>query len=247
MSPLATGSDHGGSIRIPACYSGVVGHRATPGMVPHELRSMTQTFYSVQGPMARTVSDTALLLSVVADRDLGPVPADPMMFPFDASVFRSLDEIDPATLRVAYTEDLGGVLVSETIRATFRERIEILGDAVAVCQPHPIDLSGAPDIDWKVRSDIFVAQYHHEAQSWEEGFNPNVTASYNAALQMPMYDIAVARQRQMELNQRLQLVFGEFDVLICPGVSVPPFAWTDRNPSHVDGEPVENYLSLIHI
>ena len=68
MAPLATGSDHGGSVRIPACYSGVVGHRATPGVVPHELRSMTQTFYSVQGPMARTVHDTALLLSAIADR-----------------------------------------------------------------------------------------------------------------------------------------------------------------------------------
>ena len=51
MAALATGSDHGGSLRIPACFSGVVGHRATPGTVPHESRTITQTNYSPQGPM----------------------------------------------------------------------------------------------------------------------------------------------------------------------------------------------------
>ena len=245
MAPLATGSDHGGSLRIPACYSGVVGHRATPGIVPHESRSMTQTFYSVQGPMARTVADAALLLSVVADRETGARPADPMMFPFDSSVFRSLDDVDPSGLRIAVSEDLGGVLVSEQIRHTFRQRIERLSDAVAVCESHPIDLRRAPDVDWKVRSDIFVAQYYQEAQGWGPEFNPNIQASYNAAMQMPMYDIAVARQVQMELNQDFQHIFDDYDVLLCPGVSVPPFPWSDRNPTHVDGQPVENYMAWL--
>lgn len=245
MAPLATGSDHGGSVRIPACYSGVVGHRATPGIVPHELRSMTQTFYSVQGPMARTVKDAALLLSVIADRSTGAAPADPMMFPFDASIFASLDDVDPSTLRVAVSEDLGGVLVSEQTRATFRDRIESLATSVAVCEPHPIDLRRAPDVDWKVRSDIFVAQYHQEAETWTEGFNPNIRASYEGALTMPMQDIAVARQVQMELNQQFQTIFDDYDVLICPGVSVAPFPWVHRNPAEIDGQPVENYMAWL--
>jgi len=245
MAPLATGSDHGGSVRIPACYSGVVGHRATPGVVPHELRSLTQTFYSVQGPMARTVDDAALLLSVIADRATGPLPHDPMMFPLDASQFASLHDIDPGSLRIAFTEDLGGVLVSDHIRQTFRNRIEKLGDIVAVCDQHPIDLRRAPDVDWKVRADIFVSQYHQEAQTWTADFNPNIQASYNAALQMPMYDIAVARQIQMELNQQFQQIFADYDVVVAPGVSVPPFPWTDRNPTHIDGQPVENYMAWL--
>ena len=70
MAPLATGSDHGGSLRIPASYSGVVGYRATPGIVPNEGRTTFHTNYSVQGPMARTVKDAALLLSVIAERDM---------------------------------------------------------------------------------------------------------------------------------------------------------------------------------
>lgn len=245
MAPLATGSDHGGSVRIPATYCGVVGHRATPGIVPHELRSMTQTYYSVQGPMARTVADAALLLSVIADRSSGGRPTDPMMFPFDSSAFAALDEIDPSSLRIAVSEDLGGVLVSEATRRTFRERVDVLAKSVAVCEPHPIDLRRAPDVDWKVRSDIFVAQYHQEAQGWGPDFNPNIRASYDGALQMPMEDIAVARQVQMELNQNFQRVFDDYDVLLCPGVSVAPFPWMQRNPTHVDGEPVENYMAWL--
>ena len=245
MAPLATGSDHGGSVRIPACYCGVVGHRATPGVVPHEERTMTQTFYSVQGPMARSVADAALLLSVIADRKTAVQPADPMAFPLDASRFRHLDPIDPATLRVAVSEDLGGVLVSEQTRSIFRERIERLSRSVAACDPHPIDLTLAPDVDWNVRSDIFVAQYHREAETWDDEFNPNIRASYDSALRTSMGEIAIARRTQTDLNRSFQQVFSNYDVLLCPGVSVAPFPWSQRNPTHVDGAPVDNYMAWL--
>ena len=245
MAPLATGSDHGGSLRIPACYCGVVGHRSTPGIVPHEQRSVTQTFYSVQGPMARTVADTALLLSVIADRTTGSRPRDPMAFPFDSSALANLDSVDPASLRIAVSEDLGGVLVSQSTRRTFRERIERLSASVAVCEPHTIDLRRAPDVDWKVRSDLFVAQYHAEAETWSDDFNPNIRSSYDAALQTPMRDIAIARQIQMELCGEFQSIFDDYDVLLCPGVSVAPFPWSQRNPTQIDGAPVENYMAWL--
>ncbi|HTO57396.1 MAG TPA: amidase family protein, partial [Pseudomonadales bacterium] len=102
MAPLATGSDHGGSLRIPACYSGVVGYRATPGVVPNERRTIMQTNYSVQGPMARTVADAALLLSVIAERSQA-TRRDPMAFPLDAHTFADPSPLDLSRLRVAVT------------------------------------------------------------------------------------------------------------------------------------------------
>lgn len=244
MAPLATGSDHGGSLRIPACYCGVVGFRATPGVVPNEQRAVTQTNYSVQGPMARTVGDAALLLSVIADRSSG-AHRDPMAFPLDASSFRNLRVPELGDLRVAVTADLGGVMVSDQVKRTFTARVGKLTGAVRVCDWHPLDLTGAPNIDWHLRQDIFAAQYADEADTWDSGFNPNVRATFDSALQTPMLDIARARRQQMRLFQQCAALFDDYDVVLCPGVSVPPFPWEQLNPQTVDGQPVTNYMAWL--
>jgi len=244
MAPLATGSDHGGSLRIPACYSGVVGYRATPGVVPNERRTITQTNYSVQGPMARTVADAALLLSVIAQRSM-TTRRDPMAFPLDAAAFATLEPLDLSGLRVAVTADLGGVLVSQTIRRTFAQRVARLSRFVGRCDWHPIDLRRGPDVDWHVRQDLFVAQYAREASTWDAGFNPNVRATYEVALGTSMEAIARARRTQMELYQAFNAIYEDYDVVICPGVSIPPFQWTHLNPREIDGEPVANYMAWL--
>jgi amidase len=244
MAPLATGSDHGGSLRIPACYCGVVGYRATPGVVPFEERTTPQTFYSVQGPMARTVDDLALLLSVIAQRPLEG-PRDPMAFPLNAEVLAELMPTDPARLRVGWTEDLGGVLVSEPVRRAFRTRIEKLEGLVGRCEPVEVDLTDAMEVDWHLRQDVFVTQYNAEVAGWDPGFNPNIRATYDAALATPMEDIARARGRQMGLIRHFQAATDEYDLILCPGVSVSPFPWAELFPRTIDGAPVENYMAWL--
>ncbi len=244
MAPLATGSDHGGSLRIPACFCGVVGYRATPGVVPFEERTTPQTYYSVQGPMARTVADVALLLSVIAARpERGP--RDPMAFPLDAPSLAVLDQIDPADLKVGISEDLGGVVVSEPVRRAFWLRVDRIASVVGRCDEVAVDLADAAGVDWRLRSDVFVTQYHDEVERWDPGFNANIRAGYDAALQMPMDEIAKARGRQMELIRGFQALTDQYDLIICPGVSVSPFTWKDLYPKVIDGVPVENYMAWL--
>lgn len=241
MAPLATGSDHGGSLRIPASFCGVVGHRSSPGVVPNEGRALAQTFYSTQGPMARTVGDAALLLSVIARRS----DQDPMAFPLDPAALAEPPAVDTNRLRVAVSADLGGVLVSNAVRATFEDRVARMAPLFAASSPHPIDLRDGPDTDWKLRAEIFVAQYHRDIDRYGPDLNPNIRSSYAAALRMPMQDVAIAKRRQMELCQAFARVFDDCDLLICPTVSVSPFPWRELYPATVDGRAIETYMQWL--
>ena len=88
MVPIADGSDLGGSLRNPGNFNNVVGMRPTVGLVPSAPNPFPFLGFIVNGPMGRSVADTALLLSVMA----GPDPRAPGCYPSDPAVFRgSLD------------------------------------------------------------------------------------------------------------------------------------------------------------
>ncbi|NJN52388.1 MAG: amidase, partial [Gammaproteobacteria bacterium] len=152
-----------------------------------------------------------------------------------------------ATLRVAVTADLGGVLVSQSVRRAFEARVQRISRLVRACEWHPIDLRAAPTVDWHLRQDLFVGQYAAAASTWDANFNPNVRATYESALRTSMADIALARRTQMELYQAFAAIFDTFDLLICPGVSIAPFPWRDLNPLAIDGRAVENYMEWLQL
>ena len=244
MASLATGSDHGGSLRIPASFSGVVGHRATPGTVPHEGRTISQTNYSLQGPMGRTVEDAALLLAAISSRDRSS-RRDPMAFPLDVETYLELDVPSIEGLKLGVTADFGGLLVSEHVRQEFETRVSYLRDCGAEVVELSIDLTDAVEVDWQLRADIFATQYHREIDGFDESFNPNVFRSYETALSTTVLDIARARRKQVDLFRSFDAVFDDVDAVVCPGVSVAPFPWSDLHPTEIDGKPVENYMAWL--
>jgi amidase len=113
LGPLAEGSDLAGSIRQPAACCGVVGLKPTLGRVPRFPNLNNWTNFACVGPMARTVRDAALLLSVM----VGPDERDPMSLPLGAESFARAAEGGVAGLRVAFSPDLGYAAVDAEIRA----------------------------------------------------------------------------------------------------------------------------------
>src|SRR5712672_2419382 len=122
MLPVCTGSDTGGSLRIPAAMCGVVGFRPSPGMVAVERRSMGWTPISVLGPMGRTVADTCLLYAT----QIGQHDSDPLSFPIEGDAFAEPWPVDLGSLKVAWTEDFGGVPVEKGIRRTMRAKMKAM-------------------------------------------------------------------------------------------------------------------------
>ncbi|HSW05386.1 amidase, partial [Aquabacterium sp.] len=129
MLPIATGSDTGGSLRIPAALCGVVGLRPSPGLVANDCRPLGWSVISVLGPMGRSVADVALQLAASTGHDA----RDPLSYP--AEPCWPLPAVDPATLRVGWTEDFGLCIVDPEIRQSFRRRVEAIRPLVARCEP----------------------------------------------------------------------------------------------------------------
>jgi amidase len=172
MVPLATGSDMGGSLRNPAAYCGVVGFRPSPGAVPHELRLIGWSPLSVQGPMARTVADTALLFETMAAID----PRDPLSYPLD--MVAGLEPVDLASLRVALSEDLGFAPVDEGIREVFRQAIGRIRGAFARADDRdpPLDESANEAFE-ATRAISFLAAHAATWRSRPEMLGPNIKAN----------------------------------------------------------------------
>ena len=238
MMPLAQGSDTGGSLRLPATFNGVVAHRPSPGVVPTAYRNLAYTTFQTQGPMARTVEDTALLLSALAE----DTRVDPMAFPRNAASYAVLPEIDLSQIRVAVSEDLGCAPTSRVVRETFRERVALFQSAFAVCEARDPDFADCLDVFWHLRAVYMLAKHADRFDKYGPELNPNVRSNYEAALKVPIEKVAWATQRQVELYRGFDALFDDFDILICPGVTVPPFPFDQLYPTEIDGEPMENYV-----
>jgi aspartyl-tRNA(Asn)/glutamyl-tRNA(Gln) amidotransferase subunit A len=124
LGPLSVGTDGGGSIRIPACFCGIVGLKPTHGRVPVYPPSTFGTLSHV-GPMARTVADAALLLDVLS----APDHRDPLALGRQASV--SLEGARVSGLRVAYSPALGYAKVDPEVAAAVRRAVTALESAGA--------------------------------------------------------------------------------------------------------------------
>ncbi len=238
MVPLAHGSDTGGSLRNPATWCGVVGFRPTPGLVPHETRNLNYSHFSVQGPMARTVPDIALMLTGLAGDD----PLDPLSGPVDTSRFESLADIDLSSLRVATSEDLGVAPVDDDIRAAFRDCVKSISGLFAQCEQHEPDMTGARDIFWALRSVTFLANHGERYRQHGTNLAPNVVANVEAALAMGASEVAEAEHGWAVLYRRFQAFFRDIDLLIVPGNATSAFRIEDGIPKTVGGRQMENYM-----
>ena len=246
MLPVCTGSDTGGSLRIPAAICGVVGFRPSPGLVPVERRSLGWTPISVVGPMGRTVRDTCLLMASQAALD----DCDPLSYPVDARTFAAPAPSDLGSLRVAYTEDFGVSLVDASIRRVFRERIAAMRHLFRSCDERSFDFGEADRCFDVIRGQSYAARYRDAYEKDPNSLGPNVRANYEIAAGMSLADCAWAHMEQTQIFRRFQQTFRDVDVVLAPTTPVSPFPWSQLYLAEMDGKPLRNYyhwLSLTYV
>jgi len=238
MVPLATGSDMGGSLRNPAAYCGIVGMRPSPGVIGEEKRLHGWSSLGVQGPMARSVDDMALLYQAMSEED----HRDPLAYPMDKSDLWPLAEIDLGDLKVAISEDLGFAPVDNNIRATFQTAIAKLEPSFASTKQVNPPLEGADEAFEVNRALSFVAAHKATYDENPDVLGPNIVANVEQGLLMSLADVARAMSAHTAIYRRFVTFMEDYDILICPAMSVPPFPHGQLYPTEINGEALRTYF-----
>jgi amidase len=239
MLPIADGSDMGGSLRNPGNFNNIVGMRPTVGLVPSAPNPLPLLGFATNGPLARTVADTAFLLSVMA----GPDPRDPGCFPSDPSVFRGALERSFRGTRVAWCPDLGGLPLDPRVRAVLaaqRKTFEALGCIVEDACP---DLSGADSIFLTIRAFRSATVYGPLLAEFRDRLKPEAIGEIEAGLALTSADVAHAMVQHGQLLERMRRFQEQYEFILSAVNQVPPFDATLDWPKTVDGVKMDHYVA----
>jgi len=238
---LATGSDLGGSLRIPGSFCSIVGFRPSPGRVACGPGAMPFDTLPVNGPMGRTVGDVALML----DAWVGLHPEDPRSLPRPARPFvRAADEpVRPK--RIAYSPDLGLAPVDPEVReicARAARRFEELGCTVEEAGPA---LHDALEIFQTLRAARFAARFAPLLEKHRELFKPEIIWNIEKGLEASGPDVARAEMAHGALYHRTAAFFRDYDLLLCPAVITPPFEVETRYLPEFMGVEFDSYIDWL--
>lgn len=243
MVPLCTGSDTGGSLRLPAALCGVVAFRGSPGLVANPTRPLAWSSISVLGPMARTVADMALLLRSCVGRD----PDDPLSQPSDPAAFELVDLPDPAGLRIGYSEDFGGSSVDPDIRSVFRARVAAVAPHVAVCEPVDLALGEMDRCFDVLRAQSFVAAFADACREDASRFGPHIRTNIAIGEAMSLADCAWAHLEHTRILRAYTARAAAFDAILTPTTALSPFPWQQLYADEIAGERQDAYYRWLSL
>jgi len=218
------GSDGGGSIRVPAHFSGICGLKPTPGRIPitgHWPESAGPfALLGVVGPMARTMEDVELIFRIVEGFDIG----DPMASPIP---FCELGDDELKKITIGYFEDHPDAPVTPETRTAVRKAASALRDAGLRVEPFlPDVLSEAREHWWtlfvRLAAEILVPEF--------EGRENETSTILTYSDRPPTKgDLLAAWFQRDQLRLRLMQQMSRVSILVCPVCSIPAFRHGERD------------------
>jgi len=232
LGPLAIGTDGGGSIRIPAAFSGLVGIKQTFGRVAAWPISPFGTVAHV-GPMARSVNDLALFYRVIAQPD----PRDWYSLPM------AVEPLDPEPadnlkgLKVAYSPDFGYAQVDPEVAASVERAVGLLEDLGASVERRDPGFSSPHEtfqVLWYSGARQMVTKSIPK-EKWEL-MDPGLIRIVELAARYSLSDFLSAASAREQLGSRMQLFHQEYDLLVTPSVAIPAFGVSRDLPESMESE-----------
>ena len=219
MSPLNVGTDGGGSIRIPAAFTGIFGLKPSFGLVPAYPASPFGTVSHV-GPMTRSVRDAALMLTVITEpdpRNWHPLPATGTDFT------NGLDD-GVEGLRVAFSPNLDGHEVEASVAARVADAVRVLDSLGAhveeVDPPVPADLEVDFKIHWYAGAANLLRRFDAEER---REMDPGLIEIAEEGARISLLDYLAAGDRRRELQLSFSLFHADWDLLLTPSMPITAF------------------------
>ena len=238
MLPIADGSDTGGSLRIPANFCNVVGFRTSPGRVPIWPNVVGWFPITVQGPMARTVRDAALILSAIA----GPDPRSPIAIADPGSQFYRPLERDFTGVRIAWGHNLGGLPVDARVTNTIDSQRSVFEDLGCVVEDGEPDFTGADEVFKIWRAWRFELAYSDLLKTHRDQLKDTVIWNIEEGMKLNGPQIGQAELKRTEIYHRVRKFMETYEFIILPVNQVPPFDVTQRYVTEIASEKMETYI-----
>ncbi len=238
ISPIAEGSDLAGSIRIPSAVCGVVGLKPSLGRVANVPALNAWTGFSIHGPIARTVRDAALFLSVIA----GPDERDPQSLPSTGEDFARAADGGVRGLRVGFSVDLGYAAVDPEVRRLVEAAAKTLATVGCVVEDAHPGFANPRTLFIELTAPYRAAAMQPLVARWRDQMDPAITSRLDSATAMTAVDFEKAQHRRTEMWQTLARFFERHDVLVTPTTSVPAFPIGVFFPDEIAGRKLENQL-----
>src|SRR6185437_15103190 len=193
---------------------------------------------------ARTIADTALLLSAMASDDA----YDPLATTIHGKTVREpgdiypLQSIDLSRLRVAVTPDFGFAPTENHIREVFAEKFGLFQSAFAAAENASPDCTGTDEAFEVLRALMFIGSHAEKVRTTPDKVGPNVRSNVEEGLRYSAHDVARAMTTQTAIYRRWQTFFGRFDVILTPAITISPRSWRELYPAEIDGKPTRTYF-----
>ena len=236
LCTIATGSDGGGSIRIPASFSGVFGIKPTQHRVPRYggYGRPAANHFSQSGPMSRTVADTALLLQVLA----GPDSRDPNSIretppDFSAGLGRSI-----AGMRIAWSPDYGYAGVDPEVAEITARAARVFEELGAIVEDAPLQLEDPFDAFFDVFATAAYTSYGHLLEEHRDDFSYPALYSIEHGSRVDGARLSRAILRVDQLGRQMEDFFDTYDLLLSPTMATPAFEIGNR-PAVIGGKEVD--------
>lgn len=234
MAPLALGTDGAGSIRIPASFCGIVGHKPSFGRVPFFPSSGAGELSAHAGPMTRTVRDAALFLDVMA----GPDDRDRFSLPRTHERYVQSVEGGVAGWKVAWSPDLGHIPLDPEVRAIAEAGWKAFAEAGATLLEPALGLPD-PEPMLAVLYPFAQASGHASRPAEQHAvMDPGLVAIAKEGAKLTAVTIGQTMAARTAYWDTMYRAFLSFDVLVTPTIAVPPFECGIVGPTQVNGQDV---------